>query len=78
MCDIFDRRDISYNLRTQTDFFRGYVNTSRFGLNSLNYFASKVWNMIPIDIRNSENLDRFTKNIKNWEPIGCDCNLCKN
>ena len=65
MCDIFDRRDISYNLRTQTDFFRGSINTSRFGVNSLNYFASKVWNMIPIDIRNSENLDIFTKKIKN-------------
>ena len=77
MNDIFDRRDISYNLRTQTDFFRAYVSTSQFGLKSLKYFASKVWDMIPIEIKNSENLATFTNKIKKWEPIGCDCNLCK-
>ena len=53
MNDIFDRRDISYNLRTQTDFFRAYVSTSQFGLKSLKYFASKVWDMISIEIKNS-------------------------
>ena len=42
MNDIFPTRVLNYNLRSQTDFFRNNVNTTKFGLNSLRYFASKV------------------------------------
>ena len=42
MSDIFTTRVLNYNLRSQTDFLRNTVNTTKFGLNSLRYFASKV------------------------------------
>ena len=42
MNDILQTRALPYNLRSQTDFARSFLNTSRFGLNSLRYFASKV------------------------------------
>ena len=38
--------------RSQTDFFRNTVNATKFSLNALRYFASKIWGMIPIDIKN--------------------------
>ena len=47
LCNIFPLRSIDYNLRSQPDFFISSVNTTHFGLNSLRYFASKVWNMVP-------------------------------
>ena len=53
MSAIFSTRVLNYNLRSQTDFFRNTVNTTKFGLNSLKYFASKVWSMIPIEIQKS-------------------------
>ena len=53
MSDIFPTRILSCNLRSQTDFFRNTVNTTKYGLNSLKYFASKVWSIIPIEIKNS-------------------------
>ena len=31
-------------LRSQNDFASNWVNTNKFGLNLLRYFASKVWN----------------------------------
>ena len=31
MYDIFQTRDINYNLRLQTDFASNFVNTDRFG-----------------------------------------------
>ena len=43
MYDIFQTRKIDYNLRSQTDFASNCVNTNKFGLNLLRYFASKVW-----------------------------------
>ena len=37
MCDIFETRNLDYNLRSQIDFIRTRVNTSSFGLSSLKY-----------------------------------------
>ena len=53
MYDIFRTRKINYNLRSQTDFASICVNTKKFGLNLLRYFPSKVWSMVPLEIKNS-------------------------
>ena len=42
---IFPVKSINYNVRCQNDFSVSYINTRHFGLNSLRYFSSKVWNM---------------------------------
>ena len=47
LCNIFQTRSISYNVRSQTDFIRSNACTSQYGLNSMRCFASKVWQMIP-------------------------------
>ena len=41
MNDILQTRTLTYNLMSQTDSARSFVNTSCFGLNSLCYFTSK-------------------------------------
>ena len=51
LCDIFPLRSINYNLRSQTDISEKSVNTILFGLNSLRYFASKVWNMVSLELK---------------------------
>ena len=48
MCDIFETGNFNYNLRSQTDFVRTRVNTSSFGLNSLEYLATKIWDIVPV------------------------------
>ena len=75
--DILQARALAYNLRSQTEFARSFVNTSRFGLNSLPYFASKVWNIVPSDIKNASNLYIFKNEIRKWEPKKCHCDLCR-
>ena len=57
--------------RSQTDFSLGAVYTANYGLRSLRYFAPKIWDMIPGDIRNVNNLSSFTLKIKSWLPNGC-------
>ena len=42
MCDVFETRNLNYNLRSQTDFIRTCVNNSSFGLNYLKYLATKI------------------------------------
>ena len=42
MCDIFETRNLDYNLRSQRDFIITRVNTSSFGLSSLKCLATKI------------------------------------
>ena len=77
MDDVLQTRTLPHNLRSQTDFAKSFVNTIRFGLNSLHYFVSKVWNMVPPDIKNASNLHVFKNKIRKWEPKECHCDLCR-
>ena len=74
---ILQTRTLPYNLRSQTDFARRFVNTSRFGPDSLSYFASKVCNTVPSDIKDASNLHIFKNKIWKWEPKECHCDLCR-
>ena len=77
MCSTFPPKLIKYNLRTQSDFFRNSVNSSKYGLNSIRFFASKVWQMVSLEMKNFKSLEGFKNKIRRWEPDGCDCKLCK-
>ena len=77
MCDIFETRNLDYNLRSQMDFIRTRVSTSSFGLSSLKYLATKIWNIAPYYIKSVGNLNSFKKKMRNWEPKRCHCRLCK-
>ena len=74
---IFETRKINYNLRSQTDFAFIWVNTKKFGLNSLRYFTSKVWSKVPLEIKNSRIVEMFKTKIRNWKPKDCYRYLCK-
>ena len=74
--DIFPLRSLEYNLRHQNNFCGYSVKTSKFGLNSLSYFASKVWSMIPAELKNISNVECFKTEIRKWKPEECNCKLC--
>ena len=77
MGNIFPARVLNYSLRSKTDFFRNTVNTAKLCLNSLRYFASKIWSMILIEIKNPATVEMFKSKISNWEPNNSDCKLCQ-
>ena len=64
-------------MRPQTDFASICVNTKKFGLDSLRYFASKVWSMVSLKIKNSGSIEILKTKIRNWEPKDCYCYPCK-
>ena len=68
MYDFFQTRGIRYNLRSQTDFGGYCVNTNRFGLNSLKFFAAKVWDIVPLEIKNSDSMEVF-KSIRKFRNL---------
>ena len=77
LSNIFPTRSISYNLKSQTDFIRSNTSTSQYGLNSMRCFASRVWQMIPMEIKNSVSIVSFKEKIRKWESSSCYCKLCQ-
>ena len=77
MSGLFNLRNINYDFRSQTDFELVPIYITDYGARSLRYFAPKIWNIVPIDIRNSNSLSEFTTKIKSWKPVTCPCNLCR-
>ena len=61
MCDIFETRNLDYNLRPQLEFIRIRANTSSFGLTSLKYLATKIWDIVPYEIKSVGNLNLLKK-----------------
>ena len=76
MNDIFQLRAVRYNLRSQIDFTRPNVNSEHFGISSLRYMAAKVWDMVPNDMKNVNEIETFKSNIRKWKPVNCHCKLC--
>ena len=74
MSSIFPPRLIKYSLRTQPDFLRNPVNSSKYDLNSKRFFASTNGSN---EIKNLKSLEDFKNKIRRWESDGWDCNLCK-
>ena len=82
--EIFTTRDIPEdsvvaNLRSQTDFYNYHNPKSvRFGTDTLHALGPKIWNIIPIELKNSSSLPAFKDKVKQWIPVNCPCRLCQN
>ena len=64
-------------LRTPKDFRRDNIETQKYGERSLSHFGSKIWRLLPIELREADNLETFKKKIKDWKLEKCPCYLCK-
>ena len=71
MSDIFEARNLDCNLRSEIDFIRTRVNTSSFGLSSLKYLSTKIWDIVLYEIKSVGNLNLSKKKMRNWEPKEC-------
>ena len=76
MSEVFEKRNLNYNPRSETGFLLHSVNTVAYGLKSLEYFAGKEWRMAPFEIRNARSLEDFSAKIKIWRPENCPCRVC--
>ena len=76
--NIFESKNhLRPGLRSQSEFLRPNINTVHYGNDSLKYFGSLIWDLIPQNIKESINLDIFKNKIKTWAPDKCPCRLCQ-
>ena len=77
MLDIFKVKYSDYNFRGGNKFMCDNIKTVNYGSETISFLGPKIWEQVPDNIKNSESLNIFKKNINQWIPASCPCRLCK-
>ena len=76
MKSLFKLKCTNYSLRDQYLLAQPHVKTTTYGLRSVAYFGSKIWNALPSEFKNAASIEIFRSNISNWTGPQCQCSLC--
>ena len=66
-----------YNLREGSKLVLPKTKSSRFGINSLKFRESFLWNNLPVSLKNCQSLNKFKRILKNLGNIHCTCLVCR-
>ena len=75
--EIFHRRDINYHLPINPDFAMSNVRSVFHGSESVSYLGSKIWDIVPLELKKLTSVVAFKKGIKQWKLKNCSWRLCK-
>ena len=65
MNEIFPRNyTLNYNLHRHPEFESRAINTAHYGPELLSFLGPKIWEMLPLDLKNSDSVDSFKSGIK--------------
>ena len=62
---MFERRNESFNLRKFQEFLTERKKTVHYGLEKLSYWSSKLWSLLPENIKEIESLEIFKEKVRN-------------
>ena len=63
--ELFRRRDIYHNLRSNSDFAVPNVKSVFHGSESISYLGPKIWDIVPFELKELTSLNAFKNGIKN-------------
>ena len=52
-------------------------NQTTDGSNSLVFIGPQIWNNLPREMKSTENMKTFKRQIKNWDGLSCRCSACQ-
>ena len=65
MCDIFETRNLNYNLKPKQVLYPMHVSIPPvLDINSSKYLATKIWDIVPYDNKSVEKLNSCKKKIR--------------
>lgn len=76
MWQLFSTKSSHYNLRSGKTLKLPPTHTRRYGLNSLIFRGSLLWNTLPNSLKESISLAEFRHRIKGWTGDACSCPVC--
>ena len=76
MWSYFEEKPMPYNLRNGSKLVLPKTRSSRFGINSLKFRGSFLWNSLPVSLKNCQSLNEFKGEFRNLENIHSTCLVC--
>ena len=77
MQELFTEKNNKHDLRNKRSWESYNVRTVSYGTETIRYRGPKIWEIVPIEVKESTTLAGFKAKIKKWKPRGCTCRLCK-
>ena len=63
---LFTPHESQYDFRDSEKMVLPEFNTQTYGYRSFRYYGAKLWNSIPVDVKNTNDLSTFKRNITKW------------
>ena len=71
--ELFKENENSYDLRNNRCWEITKARTVNYGTETLRYRGPKIWEILPLNIKESLTLDEFIAKIKTLRPADCTC-----
>ena len=75
--EFHEKKHVAYDLRKKNLCKLPRVNTTSFGVESLSFRGSFLWNTLDDSIKQEPTLVRFKNKIRNWAGEHCTCRICR-
>ena len=75
--EFHEKKHVTYNLRIQYLCKLPTIKTLGFGLESLSFRGSFLWNTLDDSIKQKSTLSAFKKRIRDWAGDKCTCKICR-
>ena len=77
MNDIFKKRNVMENFRKSLTFETRNIKSVYYDSETISFIGPKIWELLPSNINDSEDLNIIKSNIKSWKPENCPCRFCR-
>ena len=77
MWNCFESKYTPYNLRNCDILKLPTAKTRSYGINSMRFRGSILWNSLPNSLKSCSNLAEFKRRIKTWDGSQCNCLNCR-
>ena len=69
---------VNCDLHYQSEFSEPLVISVFNGTDTISYLCQRIWDLVPLEMKQKESLTAFKKTIKTWYQHNSPCRLCKN
>ena len=77
MAEELFNKDVPYGLRGGNNLALPKARTNLYGIDTIRFIGKKLWQTLPKEIKESQSLEIFKRNIKSIKTLDCSCKLCK-
>ena len=77
MSDLFKIKETKYNIRNRSILVSTNTETTSNAINSITHLGTKIWDLVPEEIKDRKSLNIFKQKIKIWISKKCPYTLCK-